>query len=239
MYTSKVLKCISQSRIDRAEDILPNQSKNIALLALPFCIMIAVVLSCAKMGPQPNANYVRPPTAEEASDIQKMKLLSALKDKSDEYAKLPDKVQLTDNPYITKKIAYFTTWKDGSETKHELQNYWAMFSSPGELVMNDILAKSVDDVGTVVLIESNKKENGCKDIRKGNYEDPENGEVVGGFVEVCELTIVDPQIPAVIFRKKFEGQLKKTEYIRKESGRVLGTVNFDEVYSFLAGLPRK
>jgi hypothetical protein len=190
------------------------------------------------MGPQPNANYVRPPTAEQTNDIEKMKLLTAMKDKSDEYAKLPGKVQLTDSPYITKKIAYLTTWKDGSETKNELQNYWAMFSAPGELVMNDILAKSVDEVGTVVLIESNKKENGCNDVPQGNYKDPETGEIVGGYIEVCEMTIIDPQIPAIIFRKKFAGELKKTEYIRKESGRVLGTVDFDEVYSFLAGLPR-
>jgi len=53
------------------------------------------------------------------------------------------------------------------------------------------------------------------------------------------LTIIDRQLPAVIFRKKFEGKLDNKEYIRKGSGRVLGRVDYGEVYSFLTGLPRR
>lgn len=211
----------------------------VLLAIVPFLVIIAVVLSCAKLGPQPNANYSPTPTTQEREDLKKFNGQQALKNRTDEYAKLPAKVQLTDSPYITKKVAYLKTWKEGNETKAEMQNFWASFTTPDEVVMNEILANSPEEVGTIVLIEDDKKEHGCKDVPKGTYKDQETGSVVNGYIQVCEMTIIDPQIPAVIFRRKFEGQLRKTEYMRKESGRVLGQVDFAEVYNFLAGLPRK
>lgn len=153
--------------------------------------------------------------------------------------KLPDKVQLTKDPYINKKIALFKTWQGANGLEYELQNYWGAFIFPGEDVIKPLLAKSPDDVGTVVVVEDNTKERGCKDVPKGDYKDPETGDLYGGYVEVCELTIIDHKIPAVIFRKKFEGKLEDKEYVRKSSGRILGRVDYAEVYNFLTGLPRK
>ncbi|MFN2513725.1 MAG: hypothetical protein ABR568_20180 [Pyrinomonadaceae bacterium] len=121
----------------------------------------------------------------------------------------------------------------------ELQNFYGAFNFPGEDVIKEILAKGPEDVGTVVLVEDNTKEKGCKEVAKGNYRDPETGDLYGSYIEVCELTIIDQQIPAIIFRKKFEGKLDDKEYMRKGSGRILGRVDYAEVYSFLTGLPRR
>ncbi len=102
-----------------------------------------------------------------------------------------DKVQLTKEPYINKKIALFKTWQGPHGSEQELQNYFGSFIFPGEDVIKELLANSPDEVGTVVLVEDNTKERGCKEVPKGNYKDPETGDVYGGYVEVCELTIVE------------------------------------------------
>ena len=183
--------------------------------------------------------YKPTPTAQEAADIAAMRKLDALKAKSPEYLTMPTKIQLTTEPYINKKIALFKTWQGSQGPDQELQNYFGAFNFPGEDVIKEVLAKGPEDVGTIVLVEDNTKEKGCKEIPKGNYKDPETGDIYGGYVEVCQLTIIDHQIPAVIFRKKFEGKLDDKEYVRKNAGRILGRVDYAEVYKFLTDLPRK
>jgi hypothetical protein len=218
-----------------------HQLKNVWQFALLFCALICIVSfsGCIKGGSSSQAEYKPTPSAEEAAEIQKMRQLEALKAKSPEYVTLPDKVQLTQEPYINKKIALFKTWQGSRGPDQELQNYFGAFINPGEEVIKELLANSPDEVGTVVMVEDNSKERGCKEVPKGNYRDAETGDVYGGYVEVCELTIVDRQIPAVILRKKFEGKLDDREYIRKGSGKVVGRVDYGEVYSFLTSLPRR
>ena len=214
---------------------LPN---NTLVLVSLVCAVICVtsVSGCVKRGSPPE--YKPTPSAKEAADIAEMRQLTALKEKSAEYMKLP-LVQLTKEPYINKKIALFKTWQGSSGPDQELQNYFGAFIFTGEDVIKPLLAKSPDDVGTVVLVEDNTKERGCKEVSKGDYKDPETGDLYGGYVEICELTIIDRQIPAIIFRKKFEGKLDDKEYLRKGAGRILGRVDYAEVYSFLTGLPRR
>jgi hypothetical protein len=206
---------------------------------LLLCAVICVTSfsGCVKRGTPPE--YKPTPSAKEAQEIAEMRQLEALKAKSKEYMSLPAKAQLTTDPYINKKIALFKTWQGSGGLDYELQNYFGAFIFPGEDVIKPLLAKSPEDVGTVVLVEDNTKEKGCKEVSKGDYKDPETGDLYGGYVEVCELTIIDHQIPAVIFRKKFEGKLSDKEYIRKSSGRILGRVDYAEVYRFLMGLSRR
>ena len=214
---------------------------NTSVFALLFCVVIfmTLALGCVRGGRNSQQEYKPTPSASEAAEIAKMRQLEALKAKSAEYATLPEKVQLTTDPYIHKKIVLFKTWQGSQGRDQELQNYFGAFIFPGEDVIKELLANSPDEAGTVVLVEDNTKERGCKDVPKGNYRDSETGDVYGGYVEVCELTIVDPQIPAIIFRKKFEGKLDNKEYVRKGSGRILGRVDYAEVYSFLTRLPRR
>ena len=216
--------------------LLNNKSVLVPLACAVICA--ASFSGCVKRSTS-QGEYKRPLSAKEEADIAAMRKLEALKAKSSEYLALPAKVQLTTEPYINKKIALFKTWQGSQGPDQELQNYYASFNLPGEEAINEALAKSPDDVGTIVLVEDNTKEKGCKEIPKGNYKDPETGDIYGGYVEVCELTIIDHQIPAVIFRKKFEGKLDDKEYVRKDAGRILGRVDYAEVYKFLTGLPRK
>ena len=150
---------------------------NRAVFVPLFCALIctASFSGCVKGGSTSQPEYKPTPSAKEAADIQKMKELTALKAKSPEYVTLPDKVQLTQEPYINKKIALYKTWQGAQGQDQELQNYYGAFIFPGEEVIKELLANSPDEVGTVVLVEDNTKERGCKEVSKGNYKDPETG----------------------------------------------------------------
>jgi hypothetical protein len=200
-------------------------------------IISAMILGCAGRS---NSNTTSNSTANTSTvsdaDRERWRNEDALKAKEKEYTTLPKKVQLTKEPYIKGKMVFYLA----SPSSMELQNpMLATGIGRGEDLLKDLLAASPNEVGTVVLIGNNTKTGGCKEIPKANYKNKETGEIMGSYIESCELTIIDLSIPAVIYRKNFEGSLKETMYARKDSGGIIGRIDYPDVYSFLASLPRR
>jgi hypothetical protein len=198
-------------------------------------IISAVILGCAgRSNSNTNSNTTVNSSVSEA-DRERWRNEDALKAKEKEYTTLPKKVQLTKEPYIKGKMVFYLA----SPGFMELQNTMlATGIGRGEDLLKDVLAASPKEVGTVVLIGNNTKTGGCKEIPKADYKDQETGEIMRSYIESCELTIIDLSIPAVIYRKNFEGKLKDREYARKDTG-IIGRVDYPDVYSFLASLPRR
>ncbi len=207
---------------------------NKSLIVCLIVIISAIILGCA--GGRSKSNTASNTSVNNA-DRERWKNQDALNAKEKEYTALPQKIQLTNEPYIKGKIVLYKA----SPSFTELQN--PMLSSgtftKGEEAVKSLIAISPDQVGTVVLVGDNTKTGGCKEISKGYYKDKETEDTISSYIESCELTIIDLSIPAVIHRKTFEGKLKDTMYVRKDKGSILGRVDYDEVYSYISGLPRR
>lgn len=205
-------------------------------LMLIFCIAIlgTMILGCSLFKfAQPPKN-TPPPSGVTDADRERWENMDAFKAKLKEFTTLPPKVQLTKEPYLKGKIVLYKIWKTGADFQNESILY---ASSPYEEKIKDFTAKAPDEVGTVILFEDNTKTEGCKEIRKGSYT--VEGKILPGYVESCELTIIDLTIPAVVYRTKIEGKLDKTEFVEKGSGEVLGRIENSQVYDYLSGLPRR
>jgi len=189
----------------------------------PLIICAALVflaaLGCGQLGKKNTASVEaeakaekdRKEKAEKCS--QEKQTLANLDAKVDDFARLPAKTQLVATPYLKGKLFIVET--------REKQNYVYDFSGTGCRMSKDcsvdagckgidkfseVRARSVEEVGTVALIE-------CRKIKKGNFVQTGSGsgEKVPGYDLSCNVTLVDRSIPAVIYKKKFDSELLMIE----------------------------
>jgi hypothetical protein len=209
---------------------------------IPFLILLVVCLGCGLFKREKVGSNVNLSSANTASDAERSRKFFELHDKRVEFASIPTKVELTTEPYVKGKVLFLKTRDSQPPTVMNISQVKDPYSpEPGPLETDpllDLMAQSPDDIGTVVLINDDLYEDGCKEVEKKLYKS-EDGKYLNGYAQVCEVTIIDRSIPAVVFKKKFEGVLKPREYTPSNKGYVLAEVDRKEIYGFLAGLPRR
>ncbi len=155
---------------------------------------------------------------------------------SGEFSQPPQRVQLTDQPYVRGKLLIFRR-KDPSESfsRHDLSAY-------GNFM--EISAQTPEEVGTVALLHYRRQQ-------AGTYTVEGQGRSVPGYVWVCDLTLIDRSIPAVIHRRTFRGSEFGTEaadliapnrrqgQAAQDATEVVGEEPNREVASYLISLPRR
>jgi hypothetical protein len=215
---------------------LTSANKTGLLLALAICGTMILGYS---IFPSP-AERNRPvsdsaPRPAPAPDVikQTVEKRYAFAAKEAEFVKLPAKVQLTREPYLKGKAAfYFRDVETGKKDK-----YWILdnklnetLASGYETKIKDVTAQTPDEVETVVLGQ-------CRQLRKGELVVP--GKIIPRYIWRCEVTIVDRTIGAVIHRKTFESRLEKEAPVNNDADKIEAPVPYSEIYGFLGGLPRR
>lgn len=151
-------------------------------------------------------------------------------------------MQIAKEPYLKGKVLFLKTRKSQPPyvvNPTPVVDKYSPPPPPSEAEqLKDIMATSIDEIGTIVLIEDGLYDDGCKEVDKNLYK-TETGKPVVGSAQVCEVTIIDRSIPAVIFTKKFEGVMKDKTVMREDKGYVLAKVETKDIYDFLATLPRR
>lgn len=159
----------------------------VKLLFIGFCIFQTGCPFSGKADTNAAANStVNAPTPKNSDG------LAALIMKDAEYSQIPATTNLTKQPYIKGKIRILS--KDPGEPGY--RGYDLKISE-------DRLAKSPDEVGTIVLLDFKK-------TRFGTYQEvmPSNGDKparVNGYFWTCDMTVIDRTIPAVIYKETFKG----------------------------------
>lgn len=182
-------------------------------------LIFLTVLGCGHLGQKntasveanANAEKDRKEKAEKCS--QEKEALAKLDAKVDDFARLPAKTQLVPLPYLKGKLFIVET--------RDKRNYVYDFSGTGCRMSKDcsadagctgidkfteVRARSVEEVGTVALIE-------CRKIKKGDFVQTNSSshEKIPGYDLSCSVTLVDRSIPAVIYRKQFNSELLMVE----------------------------
>lgn len=161
-----------------------------------------------------NGNY-NSNTNNDAANMQR------LRDNIYLYAQPPSQAKITKHPYITGKVLVLS--RDDSKDKYTDE-------SPYDLSSANLLAKSPDDLGTIILLNYRR-------VFVGNYI-TDSGKTVPGYTWRCEMTVIDNTIPAVIARRTFKGpSLEREVMIREYEYEIEGDRPDSEIYEYLAGLP--
>lgn len=209
---------------------------------IPFLILCIVCIGCGLFKNDRSNVNSNSTAANSAADSERSKKFYEIYEKRAELGSAPKTVQLTTEPYLKGKVLFLKTRKSQPPNIVNPPPVLDKYSPPPPPSdadqMKDILASSLDEIGTIVLIEDELYEDGCSEVDKSLYT-TEGGKPVIGSAQVCEVTIIDRSIPAVIFKKKFEGKLKDKAVMREDRGYVLAKVETKEIYDFLASLPRK
>jgi len=181
--------------------------KKNALLAI--AVLLATILGCNDKERQ-------------ARRQQDKEAAAKLRAAASDLANLPDKTQLTDEPYIKGKLAIVRKDNDRS-----FYMYDPDISSYG-----DTYARTPEEVQTVVLRV-------CQRTQKGVYRTQENPpRELPAFATNCDLTIVDRTIPAVVFKRRFEAKLREESVATANTQQVEAHAGY-EIDEFLKSLPRK
>ena len=211
---------------------------------ISFFILCLVGIGCGLLktdGGRQNSNSA-PTSGNAISESERSKKFYEIYDKREELGKSPTKVQLATAPYLLGKVLFLSTRSSQPPTVINVSPIQDKYSpSPGPMdtdPLKDIMAESIDEIGTIVLIEDDLYSDGCKEVDKSLYKSSD-GKYVIGSAQTCDVTIIDRSIPAVVFKKKFEGTLKDKEVFRTNKGYVLAKVDRKDIYNFLAGLPRR
>ena len=176
---------------------------------LVIAILFAVVLGCDDKEKQAKRQQDK-----EAAE----KLRAAVSD----LAKLPDKIQVTDDPYIKGKMAIVRKDNGGSFYMYD----------PDMAAYGDAYARAPEEVQTVVLRV-------CERTKKGVYHTKENPpRELSAFATDCDVTLVDRSIPAVIFKKRFDAKLRDEAITTNNTQQIEAHAGY-EVDEFLKSLPRK
>ena len=212
--------------------------------ALPFILVCFLALGCgftkaARSGGNANAGNS---SGNTALDAERSKKYYEIYEKRAELAVIPKKVQLVNEPYLKGKVVMLKTRKSQPPqvvNPSPVQDKYSPPPPPSDAdQLNPIMANSMEEIGTIVLIQDELYEDGCSEVDKAIYES-KDGKSFMGSAQVCELTIIDRSTDTVIFRKKFEGKLKDRAVASKERGYVLAKVEPKEIYDFLGTLPRR
>ena len=173
----------------------------------------------------------KPISDSDKASIEQRKNLEEISKNGADLVKLP-KTQLSPDAYLKGKIVVFKT----SGLEPLLVNT-ASPITPDEIKMKELMATSMDEIGTIVLFPDNTKKGSCKDVEKGTYK-AKDGKLLPSYEEVCEVLIIDRTIPAVVFKKTFQGKLQENEVVDKYSVPT-GRVRDNDVYEWLSGLQRR
>ena len=197
-----------------------NVKKQLPLMCL-VAMWITIALGCSLSKSFSKSSAVDP---EAQKKHEKRK---ALEDKTAQLATIPAKVQLVKEASLKGKLAFYTqaggTWY--------LENFSDLYhDQPYQL--KDLFAQAPDEVGTIALIPD------CQLLSIGNYQ-VSAGYTLPGYIEKCELTLVDPAISAVVYRKQFAGKVEKEVKVDKGQNKIVGSVPRAEIYDFLTSLPHK
>lgn len=182
-------------------------------LIIIFLLATAFVLGCGKSESDKKADAER--------QARPAKFMAALKD----FSVKPAKVALTQQPYLTGKVAVLSQ-TTGTNSPY---NYSSAFWVPNLMnTTND----NPEDVKTVIFRD-------CWVSGKSVYRTADNPsrEVPATFTD-CEMTIVDRTIQSVIFVKKFPANLLEKIRISDASDSVSITPD-REMGEFLKTLPQK
>ena len=141
-----------------------------------------------------------------------------------QYASPPSSSRLTGRPYINGKVIALS--KDQEDTEYRMNNGLVGGDS------NDAVARSPEEVGTVVLVKYRRQ-------KFATYTTTSSGNIPG-YVMLADLVIVDRTIGAVIYRKTFRGE-RPEEYvsITRGASEVVGNDPTDKISEFLEKLPHK
>lgn len=176
---------------------------------LTFGIMLIVLFGCNDKEQQEKRQQDREAAAK-------------LREAAADLAKLPEKTQLTGDPYINGKMAIVRQDNDGSFYMYD----------PDLSAYGDTYARSPEEVQTVVLRV-------CQRTKKGMYRTKEYPQrELPAFGTDCDVTVIDRTIPAIIYKSHFEAILKeeavtagKTQSIEAHAG--------NQIDEFLKSLPRR
>lgn len=150
---------------------------------------------------------------------------------SSEFTQPPQRVQLTDQPYIRGKLLALTRREPASFVMDSAVSIYGNASG--------LLTETPEEVGTVALLD-------CKKQRAGTFVIESQRRSVPGFIWLCELTLVDRSIAAVIHRRTFRGEEagysvtgERRTQISSDATEVVGEMPSREVGTFLSSLPRR
>jgi len=223
------------------------------LLLVFSLLFLSLQIGCGNLNRKNNAASEAEAKAEkERKDklekcSQEKKSLTQLDASADELAHLPAKSQLVSSPYLKGKLFLVET--------RDKRNYAVDLSGPGCRMskdcsrdagcsptsydkFTDVRARSVDEVGTVALIE-------CRKIKHGEFVQTgsTSGEKIPGYDVSCNLTLVDRSIPAVIYKKTFDSQLlmveNQTSVSLTGAKELVARTPTSEMDDFLLKLPRR
>jgi hypothetical protein len=145
----------------------------------------------------------------------------------EEFSQPPPREQLADQPYIRGRALVIKRRQDPPALLIEEPSYWVS----GEA--KELLAQTPEQVGTVVVLHYSKEAAGAYKIVNANGG-------VHAYREVCELTIIDRSIPAVIHRKTFRGPEPAAAASISEYQTDLTTpVSLSTVQNYILSLPRR
>ncbi|HEY9283097.1 MAG TPA: hypothetical protein VIP46_06550 [Pyrinomonadaceae bacterium] len=145
----------------------------------------------------------------------------------EEFSQPPPREQLTDEPYIRGRALVVTRKQDPPVLMMEDPVYW------GSDGAKELLAQTPEQVGTVVVLNYSKEGAGSYKVVNANGG-------VSAYREVCELTVIDRSIPAVIHRKTFRGpEPSGATSISSYQADVTTPVDLSAVRTYILGLPRK
>jgi hypothetical protein len=139
-----------------------------------------------------------------------------------ELTQIPSDIQLTDEPYITGKLALFQRGDHVGGSAYSTQ--MAHFRE-----LKESYAATPEEVKTVVLLD-------CRMVQKGVYR-TDDGQEFPATVEDCQLTMIDRSRAAVVYRKRFEKTPQQDRKVVRNM--VLAESAQTDVLQFLKALPRR
>ena len=156
-----------------------------------------------------------------------------LREQVPQFAQIPERAQLTDQPYIRGRLLVLS--KRPSNSYHVLENDQMFWHGDAQSI-REVMAESPEQVETVALLSYRYES-------VGRYRVPDRSgtdRLVNADVEICELILIDRSIPAVIHRRDFRGtDPLPTRSIREDEHQVIQEAPTQEARVFLASLPRR
>lgn len=163
----------------------------------------------------------------------------SFRSKESEFTTIPTKTQLTSSPYTKGKLAYYTyDLKVGEKSSYWLLSNVVPSKATGvDEKLKDLYAQNPDEVGTIVIRK-------CQQVKVGTYRiyrktSGATEKMVPGYNENCDVTLIDREAAAVIFRKKFEGKLGEDLSATGSEDKFEAYIPYQQIADFLSSLPRK
>jgi hypothetical protein len=187
--------------------------------SLVICAALALLtaLGCGQLGQKNTASVEAEAKAEKERKekaekcSQEKQALAKLDAKVDDFARLPARTQLVTLPYLKGKL-FIVDIRDKQNYVYDFSGTGCRMSKEcsrdagctGVDKFSEVRARSVEEVGTVALIE-------CRKIKQGDFVQTGSGEKVPGYDLSCGVTLVDRSLPAVVYKKKFDSKLLMVE----------------------------